>query len=235
MYEKILNYFETNLCMENIYFRKNYKKWIIGLVLTLLFELASNYALSILISNIWVRSVIIILFDFIITILFLVFIYIIPLKKIYRKQVNTETKIDRIGLLMKEESLSAYREIEIKQMEKFLKNKCNIKKVECINSIIEMLNEEINEHYKGKNFIEKYFNNTILPIITLILTVYFTNNNMQQLTEIVAKTIVSIASILLVIYFIQRIRNINITPVNKKDNLIELKRILNDIKIKWSR
>ena len=118
MYEKILNYFETNLCMENIYFRKNYKKWIIGLVLTLLFELASNYALSILISNIWVRSVIIILFDFIITILFLVFIYIIPLKKIYRKQVNTETKIDRIGLLMKEESLSAYREIEIKQMEK---------------------------------------------------------------------------------------------------------------------
>lgn len=58
---------------------------------------------------------------------------------------------------------------------------------------------------------------------------------MQQLTEIVAKTIVSIASILFVIYFIQRIRNINITPVKKKDNLIELKRILNDIKIKWSR
>lgn len=235
MYEKILNYFETNLCMENIFFRKNYKKWIIGLALTLLFELASNYVLSILISNIWVRSAIIILFDFIITILFLVFIYVIPLERIYKKRVNTKTKIDTIGLLMKEESLSAYREIEIKQMEKFLKNECNIKKVECLNSIIEMLNEEINEYYKGKNFIEKYFNNIILPIIILILTVYFTNNNIQHLTEIVAKTIVSIASILFVIYFIRRLKNINITPVNKEDNLIELKRILNDIKVKWNR
>ena len=235
MYEKIINYFETSLCIENIYFRKNYKKWIIGLISTLVFDLVSNYVLSILISNIWERSIIILLFDFIFTILFLVFIYAIPLKKIYKEQVNTKTKIDRIGLLMREEYLSAYREIEINQMEKFLKNKCNIKKVECINGIIEMLNEEIKEHYKGKNFIEKYFNNTILPIIILILTVYFTNNNMQQLTEIVAKTIVSIASILFVIYFIQRIRNINITPVKKKDNLIELKRILNDIKIKWSR
>ena len=235
MYEKIINYFETNLCMENIYFRKNYKKWIIGLISTLVFELVSNYVLSNLISNIWERSIIILLFDFIFTILFLVFIYVIPLKKIYKEHVITKTKIDRIGLLMKEECLSVYREIEINQMEKFLKNKCNIKKVECINGIIEMLNEEINENYKGKNFIEKNFNNTILPIIILILTVYFTNNNMQQLTEIVAKTIVSIASILFVIYFIQRIRNINITPVNKKDNLIELKRILNDIKIKWSR
>ena len=235
MYEIILNYFETNLCMENIYFRKNYPKWICGLIITLLLELTSNYVLSIFISNIWVRSTIIILFDFISTILFLVFIYVIPLKKIYIMQVNTKTKIDIIGLMMKEESLSVYREIEIKQMEKFLKNECNIKKVECINSIIDMLDEEINEHYKGKSFIENYFNNTILPIIILILTVYFTNNNMQQLTEIVAKTIVSIASILFVIYFIQRIRNINITPVNKTDNLIELKRILNDIKIKWSR
>ena len=29
MYEKILNYFETNLCMENIYFRKNYKNGLL--------------------------------------------------------------------------------------------------------------------------------------------------------------------------------------------------------------
>ena len=62
MYEKIINYFETSLCIENIYFRKNYKKWIIGLISTLVFELVSNYVLSILISNIWKRSIIILLF-----------------------------------------------------------------------------------------------------------------------------------------------------------------------------
>ena len=69
----------------------------------------------------------------------------------------------------------------------------------------------------------------------MILTVYFTNNNEQQLTEIVTKTIISILSILFVMYFIQKIRKINITPVNKVDNLIELRRVLNDIKVKWNR
>ena len=92
MYEKIINYFETNLCMENIYFRKNYKKWIIGLISTLVFELVSNYVLLILISNIWERSIIILLFDFIFTILFLVFIYVILLKKYTKSMLLLKQK-----------------------------------------------------------------------------------------------------------------------------------------------
>lgn len=235
MYEEIVNYFETNLCVENIYFRKYYKMWIFGIIGTLILEFIINYILSILIGNLWTRSGLILIVDFIITIITMILIYVLPLIKIYRKKVSCQTKIDWIGSLMKEESLSAYREIEIKNMEQFLKNKCNIKKVESINVIIETINQEIEQKYKNKNFIEKYFNNTILPLIILILTVYFTNNNEQQLTEIVAKTINSIASILFVMYFIQKIRKINVTPVDKVENLIELKRVLNDIKIKWSR
>lgn len=235
MYEEIVNYFETNLCVENIYFRKYYKMWIFGIIGTLILEFIINYILSILIENLWARSGLILIVDFIITIITMILIYVLPLIKIYRKKVSCQTKIDWIGSLMKEESLSAYREIEIKNMEQFLKNKCNIKKVESINVIIETINQEIEQKYKNKNFIEKYFNNTILPLIILILTVYFTNNNEQQLTEIVAKTINSIASILFVMYFIQKIRKINVTPVDKVENLIELKRVLNDIKIKWSR
>lgn len=235
MYEKIVNYFEENFCIENIYFRKYYKMWIFGIIGTLILEFIINYILSILIENLWTRSGLILMIDFIITIITMILIYVLPLIKIYRKKVNCQTKIDWIGSLMKEESLSAYREIEIKNMEQFLKNKCNIKKVESINMIIETINQEIEQKYKNKNFIEKYFNNTILPLIILILTVYFTNNNEQQLTEIVAKTITSIASSLFVMYFIQKIRKINVTPVDKVENLIELKRVLNDIKIKWSR
>lgn len=235
MYEEIVNYFETNLCIENIYFRKYYKIWIFGIIGTLILEFIINYILSILIENLWTRSGLILIIDFIITIITMILIYVLPLIKIYRKKVNCQTKIDLIGSLMKEESLSACREIEIKNMEQFLKNKCNIKKVESINVIIETINQEIEQKYKNKNFIEKYFNNTILPLIILILTVYFTNNNEQQLTEIVAKTITSIVSILFVMYFIQKIRKINVTPVDKVENLIELKRVLNDIKIKWSR
>lgn len=235
MYEKIVNYFEENLCIENIYFRKHYKKWITGIIVTLVLEFVINYILSMLIENLWVRSGIAIIADFTITIIMLIFIYVLPLIKIYRKQVNIKTKFDLIGTLMKEECLSAYREVEIEEMEYFLKNECKIKKIESINMIVELLDQEIEDKYKKKNFIEKYFNNTILPIIIFILTIYFTNNNEQQLTEIIAKTITSVLSIMIVMYFIAKIKNINITPVNKKQNLLELKRVLIDIMIKWNK
>lgn len=235
MYEKIVNHFEENLCMENIYFRKHYKKWIIGIIVTLVLEFVINYILSMLIENLWVRSGIAIIADFTTTIIMLIFIYVLPLIKIYRKQVNIKTKFDLIGTLMKEECLSAYREVEIEEMEHFLKNECKIKKIESINMIVELLDQEIEDKYKKKNFIEKYFNNTILPIIIFILTIYFTNNNEQQLTEIIAKTITSVLSIMIVMYFIAKIKNINITPVDKKHNLLELKRLLIDIMIKWNK
>lgn len=235
MYEKIVNHFEENLCMENIYFRKHYKKWIIGIIVTLVLEFVINYILSMLIENLWVRSGIAIIADFTITIIMLIFIYVLPLIKIYRKQVNIKTKFDLIGTLMKEECLSAYREVEIEEMEHFLKNECKIKKIESINMIVELLDQEIEDKYKKKNFIEKYFNNTILPMIIFILTIYFTNNNEQQLTEIISKTITSVLSIMIVMYFIAKIKNINITPVDKKHNLLELKRLLIDIMIKWNK
>lgn len=235
MYEKIVNHFEENLCIENIYFRKHYKKWIIGIIVTLVLEFVINYILSMLIENLWVRSGIAIIADFTITIIMLIFIYVLPFIKIYRKQVSIKTKFDLIGTLMKEECLSAYREVEIEEMEHFLKNECKIKKIESINMIVELLNQEIEDKYKKKNFIEKYFNNTILPIIIFILTIYFTNNNEQQLTEIIAKTITSVLSIMIVVYFIAKIKNINITPANKKQNLLELKRVLIDIMIKWNK
>ena len=215
MYEKIVNHFEENLCMENIYFRKHYKKWIIGIIVTLVLEFVINYILSMLIENLWVRSGIAIIADFTITIIMLIFIYVLPLIKIYRKQVNIKTKFDLIGTLMKEECLSAYREVEIEEMEHFLKNECKIKKIESINMIVELLDQEIEDKYKKKNFIEKYFNNTILPIIIFILTIYFTNNNEQQLTEIIAKTITSVLSIMIVMYFIAKIRSIHVKDGHK--------------------
>ena len=34
MYEKIVNYFESNLCVENIYFRRKYILWMVGILAT---------------------------------------------------------------------------------------------------------------------------------------------------------------------------------------------------------
>ena len=116
-------------------------------------------------------------------------------------------------------------------MEVFLKKKCKINNIESIKTIIDMISEEIKDKYTKKNFIEKYFNNTILPILILILTIYFTNTNEQSLANILTTTIISIVSIVFTGNFITKLKNINITPVRKKENLLELKRVLMDIKI----
>ena len=232
MYEKIVNYFESNLCVENIYFRKNYILWTVGILATILLELIINYIISNLISNVWIRIVVILSIDFLITLFFLVLSYALPINKIYKEKTKGKTKMDLVGLLMKEERLSAYREIEIEEMEVFIKKKCKINNIESIDTIIDMINEEIKDKYTEKNFMEKYFNNTILPILILVLTIYFTNTNEQNLANILTTTTVSILSIIFAGNFITKLKNINITPVRKKENLLELKRVLMDIKIK---
>lgn len=232
MYEKIVNYFESNLCVENIYFRRKYILWMVGILATLLIELIINYIVSNFISNIWIRTTVILSIDFLITLVFLILAYASPINKIYKEKIKGKMKLDLVGLLMKEERLSAYREIEIEEMEVFLKKKCKINNIESIKTIIDMINEEIKDKYTKKNFIEKYFNNTILPILILILTIYFTNTNEQSLANILTTTIISIVSIVFTGNFITKLKNINITPIRKKENLLELKRVLMDIKIK---
>jgi len=235
MYEEIVNYFETNLCVENIYFRKHYKSWISGIVIVTMLEIIINYIISQIISNIWTRIFTILIIDFFITIIFLLLIYILPMIKIYTKKVNQKASFDPLGMLMGEEILSAYRDIEIQNMENFLRKKCKIKNVESISIILDLIDEEIQCKYEKKSFIDKYLNSIVLPLLILVLTVYFTNNNERQLSEIISKTIISIVTVVISGKFVFKIKNINITPVNKKQNLLELKRVLIDIMIKWNK
>ena len=154
MYEKVVNHFEKNLCIENLYFRRKYKLWIIGIIIIIVLELIINYIVSIIVQDLWIRVGIILIIDFFITGLFLILAYVIPVKKIYKEKIRSKTSIDIIGLLMKEEDLSAYREIEIQEMDNFIRKECKIKNIESINIIVGIINEEIKEKYEKKSFIE---------------------------------------------------------------------------------
>lgn len=165
----------------------------------------------------------------------MIFAYVLPINKLYKGKIKKETKWDVLGLLMGEEILSIYREIEIKEMNDFLKKKCKVNSIESMDIVINMIDEDLKDKYNKKSFIEKYFNNTILPILILILTIYFTNTNEQNLKNILTITIISIISIIITGNFITIIKNINITPVRKRENLLELKRVLIDLKIEWTK
>ncbi len=233
MYEKIVNYFEEKMCINNIYFREKYWRWILGIVFTIIAEIIFNYLVMALNEDLWSRTLIILIIDIIINTISLAVIYIIPIMKIYKKRIKCKTYFDIIGLLMNQEKLSAYQEVQIDDFEKFLKSNCKIKKIETIDILIETVDQEIQNMYSKKNFFE-YFNNSILQLLILVLTVYFTNNNEQQLSKIIIITVLSFLVISISGNFILKLKNINYTPVNKKENLIDLKKVLIDIKIKWS-
>lgn len=203
-----------------------------GIIVTFLVEFIINYVISSFIDNMWTKIVIISLIDFLITFIFFIFAYILPVNKIYKAKIKEKTELDWVGILMNEERLSAYREIEIKEMEEFLKNKCKINNIESINIIIDMINEEIEYKYNKTNFMDKYLNSIILPVLIMVLTIYFSNINEKNFANILVMTIIFLISIIVVG---SSIININIIPINKKENLLELKRVLIDIKIEWSK
>lgn len=202
------------------------------IIVTFLVEFIINYVISSFIDDMWTKIVIISLIDFLITFIFFIFAYILPVNKMYKAKIKEKTELDWVGILMNEERLSAYREIEIKEMEEFLKNKCKINNIESINIIIDMINEEIEYRYNKTNFMDKYLNSIILPVLIMVLTIYFTNINEKKFANILVMTIISLISIIVVG---SSIININIIPINKKENLLELKRVFMDIKIEWSK
>lgn len=202
------------------------------IIVTFFVEFIINYVISSFIDDMWTKIVIISLIDFLITFIFFIFAYILPVNKMYKAKIKEKTELDWVGILMNEERLSAYREIEIKEMKEFLKNKCKINNIESINIIIDMINEEIEYRYNKTNFMDKYLNSIILPVLIMVLTIYFTNINEKNFANILVMTIISLISIIVVG---SSIININIIPINKKENLLELKRVFMDIKIEWSK
>lgn len=183
MYEKVVNYYEEKLCLDNMFFRRYYKRWAIGIIVVTMLMVLTNYLISLILDNLWIRTIVNFLINILIATIFLILIYVRNLMKIYREKVKTKVKIDTIGILMKQDRLSEYRKVEIKEMETFLKRECKIKDLKSIDMIIEEIDEEIKSKYENKKFS---------------------------------------ANIKLLI------------PVNKKENLLELKRVLLDIKIKWN-
>ena len=70
MYEKIVGYFESNWCIDNIYFMKNYKLWLIGGTITILLELVLNSVFYTM-EDVFLKLIVIFLFDGICTVIFL--------------------------------------------------------------------------------------------------------------------------------------------------------------------
>jgi len=235
MYEKVVNYYEQNLCIDNMFFRKYYKLWTFGIGGLIIFEVLINYLLAACISNLWTRITVTCIVNVGLAITFLLIIYWPYLKKVYKRKVKVDIKFNFKSMLLNEENLSEYRKMEIIEMENFLKKECKIKNIDTIDMIVELINEEIRDKYQKVTFIEKYFSSIIMPLLILVLTVYLNNNTEQGLLQIILTTVISVLTVVVAVNLFSKIKEFKIIPINKKENLLELKRVLLDIKIKWNK
>lgn len=236
MYEKVVNYYEENLCLDNMFVRKYYLKWVIGMIVVIMLMTSTNYLIFLILENLWSTIIINLIIDVFIAATFLRLVFIPALIKIYRQKVKTKVKFDIIGILMKQDRLSEYRKVEIKEMETFLKKECKIKNLKSIDMIIEEIDKEIKSKYEKENFFEKHIKNTIITLLIALLPVYFTNNNEVQLFKMFLNSIIIVLGCIFILNLISEFTNIKLfIPVDKKENLLELKRILLDIKIRWNK
>lgn len=235
MYEKIVNYFEKNLCVNNIYFRLNLKKWVLGMFIILISVLTINNIMVNAANNILLVFLLMLIIDVIIVFCGLLIIYIIPIFKIYKQKINYNVVLNWKGILLNEESLGAYQEMQIEEMERYLKKECKITNIETLDIIINLINEEIRDKYSKKSFAETWFVNILLPILICIFTIYFSNNNEQKLINISLISIISVILVFVIGNICAKLKNIRLIPINKKENLLDLKRVLIDIKIEWSK
>lgn len=233
MYEEIVNYFEKNLCIENIYFRKKAKLWIPGIIVALLIEITINYIIFKLANNIKIKIISCLFLDFLITIVTVYLIYFLPISKMYKRKMKKELKLDLIGELMKKEKLSTYRKFEIKKMKEFMMKECKIKNKESIDIIIRIINDELKDKYANKKFID-IFNRTVWPVAAVILTILFDHIQEQNLINILIMIVIPIILIFIIGDCITKIKNNSIPISIKRENLLELKRVLMDIEIEWN-
>ena len=57
MYEKIVNYFEEKMYIDNIYFRERHVLWIVGATVTLIVEILINFIIMVLNIDLWSKTI----------------------------------------------------------------------------------------------------------------------------------------------------------------------------------
>ena len=222
MYNKLLNYFENECCVANIYFKKYYYKWYLAVVVAL--------SVTIIIMNVFDGNL-----ETIISIISLLPIIIIFLKhytKIISEKMLDELdykklKLDWKSIFIKEKFNPLYFEFQCKKIKKYCK-KNKIKKEELLN-IQKYVDEDLKDKYPKKQ-ISKVFFNIIIPSVISIVTVYLTNNEIKDINVIVLNVFCYILFGWFMCYFIYSVRNVKYLFINPRRNLLELKDVLRNIK-----
>lgn len=221
MYNDLLNFFENECCISNIFMRKHWKNWYITMGLIIIAIILCTIVDSLLERIVLIISIISILIAN-------VFIgYLKVLEEEYKKEFkNSKIYFGWLELLQCYRKNPAFFEIQLSKIEKY----CEKKKFtnEQIKRFVQYLDEDLDKKYP-KDRKNEMFLTLIIPSTISITTVYITNNQIKDLGEILFVTITSILYTWIVSFTFYNLLGIRKFMVNKRSNLLELKDVLRNI------
>lgn len=221
MYKDLLDYFENECCISNIFMKKYWKIWYVALLVLLVL-----YVIFMKLNLLWIS--ILLLAVFLICNIYL-------LIRLSNLKIKEELKYDGVTInwvsfFSQERFKSAYYEFQMSKLSRYLKDK-NIKNEE-IEKFVKYVDEDlINKYPKDK--LKENFMSVIVPATISVIAVYLTNNEIKDLKIIGTTVILSIIYAFIISFSIRGLNSLKYAIVNPRRNLLDLKDVLRNIKVEY--
>lgn len=218
MYQRMLNYFENECCIENIFMQKFWYIWYIVLIIT--------FAIGIIFSMLKFNTLISLAIVSVVWIIFLIFYFKMYIRELQEELQVGKVKINWLSIFNRQRFLPAYFEFQEKKIEKYFKthNITNDDK----EKFLVYVNEDLEKKYPQSK-IKENFLNVIVPTTIAVASIYLTNAGIKDLNIIINTIISAIVCAGIVTISIYGISQIGKMLVNPRRNLLDLKDVLRNI------
>lgn len=220
MYQRMLNYFENECCIENIFMKKYWYIWYIILISTIVIcVIFSMLKINILISLAIVLAI---------WIAFSIFYFKKYIRELQNELQGEKVKINWLAIFTKQRFLPAYFEFQEKKLSDYFRTH-NIT-IEDKEKFLMYINEDLENKYPQSR-IKENFLNVIVPTTVAVVSIYLTNSEAKDLGIIINTIIYAIIYAGMVTISIYGVSRIGRMLVNSRRNLLDLKEVLRNIQI----
>lgn len=220
MYQRMLNYFENECCIESIFMKKFWYIWYLILIIT--------FAICVIFSVLKYNTLISLAIVSTIWIVFSIFYFKMYIRELQKELQDEKIKINWLAIFNKQRFLPAYFEFQEKKMGQYFKihNITNNDK----EKFLVYVNEDLEKKYPQSK-IKENFLNVIVPTTIAIVSIYLTNAGTKELNTIINTIISAIIYAGMVTVSIYGLSQIGKMLVNPRRNLLDLKDVLRSITI----
>lgn len=220
MYNRMLNFFENECCIENIFMKKFWYIWDMMVIII--------FAVCIIFYKLGLNTIITIIVVGAIFVLFFAFYFEIYKRELQKELQGEKVRVNWLVLFNNQKFLPAYFEYQEKKLMVYFKSN-NITDKDKEKFLI-YVNEDLESKYPPSKIKEKFLS-VIVPVIVSVISVYITNAEVKDISNIIVLTIIATFCAGVIIASIYVLSHIGCMLTDPRRNLLDLKDILRNINI----